>query len=694
MASPVVFPFKATGAKDVENAFKNIAASAEKGSKATIKSINAQEKAIDKLAKKVSKSASEMEKDRIKSAKTATDQVLQEYEKQAKAAEKLADRMDKAFEKVKGKNKSGVGGTAIGTFLGGMASKAVSAGLDAVTQAARESMKLDEMANRISISARGYGQKAVDKNALRKSFEQTAINTPGVSSEDVAAGVGGFVSRTGRLDVAQQMQGTFATVAAATGGKFEDIANVGAELFQKFDIKTIEGMRNALAKLTFQGKEGAFELRDAASQFTRLAAAAKSFDIGKGEVATANLGGLTQIAKRSTGSAESAATAVENMFSHLTQNAGTLKQSGVNVFNKDGSSRNIQDILVDSIAGVGKGDMAKKKAGLQQIFGSEGVRAINPLIGIFQEAFLGSKKGGASEQEALAIATKALREEFDKTINVGSSWSEIQVDAAQRAKDASAKLGVAWEKAKSDFADKLLPGLTDALPKLVDPLVAIGGTLLKVGAGLQLLAEKLHLISKTEEKPEDIAAKAKKASEEADAEIERKRAAGEEITDADIENSDRLALNAADAANEANPDFNKKVEGRMASQGRITDEEFIKQYGENNSWFEASSGKDILDKIRSGHMPNEALLQGNETDAQKQLRGQMQEQFAYDKQNNKATQDEQLSTAATQQNTTATNALNATIQNWKPNVGGSGADAGGNGGAGGAAGSEPNTPHD
>lgn len=104
--------------------------------------------------------------------------------------------------------------------------------------------------------------------------------------------------------------------------------------------------------------------------------------------------------------------------------------------------------------------------------------------------------------------------------------------------------------------------------------------------------------------------------------------------------------NAANAANEANPDFNKKVEGRK----RITDEEFIKGYGENNAWFEASSGKDILDKIRSGHMPNEALLQGNETDAQKQLRQQMQDQFAYDKENNRAAKEERLSVVATTQN--------------------------------------------
>lgn len=522
MAAPVIFPFKATGQKDVENAFKSIASSAESSSKSVIKSVNAQDKAITQLAKKTGKAAADLEKDRVKAAKSSTDQIISEYEKQAKAAEKLAERMDKAFDKVKNKSKGGgVKDFAIGSMLGGIAKDAVTKAYNIVDSAVRESVKLDEMANRISIAARGHGQKGVSKSALRKSFEQTAMETPGIKSEEVAAGTAAFVSKTGRLDIAQQMQGTFATAASASGAKVEEIATAAADLFEKFDIKTIDEMQGAFAKLIFQGKEGSFELKDAASQFAKLSAAASSFNIGKGQQAVATLGGLTQIAKRATGSPEQAATAVESMFSHLTQNQTKLKGMGVNVFDKSGASRNIQDILVDAITNIGKGDMAKKKAGLQQVLGEQGIRAVNPLTSIFEEAFRSKKaEKGATEQDALAAGAAALRAEFEKTINVSASWSEVQKDAAQAQTDSSAQLNAAWESVKAKVGEDLLPAITSFITKLVggndvegaiDPVITVFTAIAEAG-GLVIDAFKELGIIKAKEK--DPIKEEKKAKEE------------------------------------------------------------------------------------------------------------------------------------------------------------------------------------
>lgn len=581
MASPVVFPFQVKGQKDVENAFKSIAASAEKSSKSVVKSVDTQEKALDKLAKKSAKVAAEVDKDRVASSKSATDKIIADYERQAKAAEELSNQIDRANEKIKGKTKTGggVGGLAIGSFIGGMATKAASAEMDVVSQAVRESAKLDEMANRISISARGYGQKGVDKKALRKSFEETAIATPGIKSEEVAAGTAAFVSKTGRLDIAQKMQQTFATTASATGAKVEEIATAAADLFEKFDIKSVDEMQRAFAKLAFQGKEGSFELKDAASQFAKLSAAAGSFNIGKGEGAVATLGGLTQIAKRATGSPEAAATAVENMFSQLTQNAGKLKQSGVNVFNKDGSSRNIQDILTDTITNVGKGDFAKKKMGLQEIFGKEGIRAVNPLISIAEEAYRGKKAAGGSEQESLAASTKAIRDEFEKTINVAASWEEIQKDAAQAQTDSSAQINSAWESVKAKIGEDLLPAISGFVTKLtggndteglIDPLITVFVAIAEAGELAVDALKELGLVKPKEVTKEQAYKNAKKEEEKFNEELAKK---GLGATSEDIAKRDVLAgkTQAAYSAMWEGPDAHKN--------GVWSKEDFIKEYG-------------------------------------------------------------------------------------------------------------------
>lgn len=602
MPQPVVFPFKATGQKDVENAFKSIASAAEKSSKTVTKEVDQQGKALDKLAKQVSKTAKAIEKERVEASKKATDQILQDYEKQAKAAEKLGERLDKAFEK---HNKR----SAVGTIgkIGGLAKNAAlaagAAAVAGVAVAAREAVQLDEIANRIAISARGAGQKQVDHTALRKSFEATAIATPGIKSEEIAAGTAAFVSKTGRLDIAQQMQGTFATAASASGSSVEEIATAAADLFEKFDIKTIDDMQSAFAKLIFQGKEGSFELKDAASQFAKLSAAAASFNIGKGSVAVATLGGLTQIAKRATGSPEQAATAVESMFSHLTANATKLKGQGVNVFNKDGTSRNIQDILVDTITKVGKGDLAKKKAGLQATFGEQGIRAINPLIQTFEEAFIGAKKEGKTEKEALSIAQQALRAEFDKTINAAGSWAEVQKDAASAQKTASAELNASWEAIKSGVANTAVPAIN---------------TLAK---GLVTAFEKLGIINKAELTPQEKVESAQKELDKFNQQMGANVPSEDELTQ-----KAQLEDTLAKATAEARPLEEKFKE----SSDRMTKEQFIASYGENKSWFGPSSGEDIVDVMSKGKLPNDWLLEGNETDSQKELRTKYQQQAAYE----------------------------------------------------------------
>lgn len=505
MSAPVVFPFKVSGEKDVVEALNSITRAAnrykataedafEKAAKAAAVSA-AKTKAAAEDGSKSNLKAAEAAKKSYESASTAaikasqrlTDKILDNNEKQARSAEKANERAVKSAEKAAeaqakaadkiSARKSKVEGKANDKFVsgiagaaGGMALGAAVAGLGVIGAAAREAVSLDEKARRIAVNSRGYGEKLTDVTALKNSFENTAI-AHSVNSADVAAGTETYVSKTGNLKDATKFQDTFATIANASGAKIEDIANAAAELSKKFDITSIKDMQEALAQLTFQGKAGSFEIKDAATQYARLAAAAGSFNIGKGTQAVAVLGGLTQIAKEATGSPEAAATAVESMFSNLTKNNVKLSGLGVKVFNKDGSSRNIMDILPDLVSKVGGNDLGRKKAGLETLLGEQGIRAINPLIATFQDAFLNAKKGGSSDIDANIIATKALRDAQEKATNAASSFAEAELDELTIRKSASAQLDQAWEKIKQGVSDKLVPMLTESLPGILTSII-------------------------------------------------------------------------------------------------------------------------------------------------------------------------------------------------------------------------------
>jgi hypothetical protein len=419
-----------------------------------------------------------------------------------------------------------------GAFIGGGA--AVVAGtLGVAGAAARQSLALHEVSNRLSISARGAGEEAVDPRVLRKEFERTATNTPGIKAIDVANAVQQFVTKTGNLDVARKSQGVFATVASATGSNVEDISAAAADLFEKFDIKSVEGMANAMSALAFQGKSGAFELKDAAGQFAKLASAASRFGLGKGVESVKTLGGLTQIARAGTGSPEQAATAVEALFRQFVSPASvkklhTLSGGGVNPFvdKNNTKTKDIRGLIVETITKAG-GNQTK----LQDIFDTEGIRAISPIITEFNNAKQAASVGGASAKDSDAAGAAAAKKYIDNKINAPGGYDELQRDAAQAQQDASAKMTAAWEKITAGIADNAVPAITklvaafESAPGTIDFLIGYLGFLIDIFSALveasQGVLEFFKIVSKKTVSPEEKRAEARKKAEVAKSNLER-----------------------------------------------------------------------------------------------------------------------------------------------------------------------------
>lgn len=463
-------------AREMAKSVREAERASERETRAVQKSADAKVKAEEKAQRERLKIWNKAERDHgraLDQERRANARALVQRERDLKAANDRARRGEYgAARSITGV--AGSLGMALGT-AGMVAGGAAAAGLGLI---ARDRNALQEQANRIAISGRGAGQQAIDPSVLRREFEKSAIAVPGTKASDVARGVGAFVSKTGDLNTARKFSKTFAVTSAASGADLEDVANASAALREKFGITEEKDLQSALAALTFQGKAGSFEIKDAAGLYDKLTAAGQRFGMDKGVEGVRTLGGLTQLARSSTGSSEQAAFAVEAMLRQLVSKSGDIKDEfGVDVFTDKSQTkaRDIQSLVVDVISGA-KGNLPA----LQKVFGEEGIRGVSPMISEFNRAAQAAGKN-ATEAQRMAAGQAAVRAMFDRTINAAGDWSEVQKDAAQASQDASAKLTAAWEMTAARLGEALVPaveGMAVLLEGIEGPVSYLGDMLL------------------------------------------------------------------------------------------------------------------------------------------------------------------------------------------------------------------------
>ncbi|MGK3981307.1 phage tail tape measure protein [Sorangium sp. So ce118] len=412
------------------------------------------------------------------------DAAIRQQRAEGRARERIADSRRSAMY-------GAIGGALRGAVLGGGTAGLV-LGAGVAGAAVKDAYSLQSISNRISINSRKSGQEFMDPTRLRKEFEATALATRGVvSAEDVATGTQAFISKTGDIGKARKFMSTFATTAAATGSSFSDISNAGAELAKKFSLETAEEMQAALASVTFGGKEGAFEISDAATKYAKLASAGATFGLDKGVKGVQTLQGLSQIAMDATGDRDTATTAVEAMFRQIVTESKGIEKLGVDVFTDDSrtKTRSITDLLPEIMAATG-GD----KVLLQDIFKDEGKRAVNPLIDTFTQAYQGAKgKDGkkATDAERVAAGKAAVSTQLSNAINAPGTFKDLQMDAEQ-AVDSPAKMAQAWERLTAAAADKLMP----ALDRMVETFEVSEGAVDAFVGTLEVLLEMMGVMGR------------------------------------------------------------------------------------------------------------------------------------------------------------------------------------------------------
>lgn len=350
-----------------------------------------------------------------------------------------------------------------------------------------QALTLDEKSRRLAISGRGAGEADMySPKTLQRRATQTGIET-GMRPEDILDASQAFVGKTGDIKSAIENQKVFATVAQATGASLSDVALTAADLSQKFDIKGAKEMGDALAVLAFQGKKGAFELKDMAETFPELSAAAQRIGM-KGVGGMKTLGGLAQIARQSTGSGAEASTALQMALTQLTTKSGQLHSGAalggrtVDVFEGGDPTKKARDVptVLAEIISRSHGNQEE----LAKLFDVRGIRAMSPLVTQYQKAS-DETKGTSAQKEA--AGKNAVLAYINDAANASGSFADVQKDANDAAKSTNIQFEILSTQLKGVVAAELFPYLVELakeLPRVIGPVRSVTHAIVAIAEAL------------------------------------------------------------------------------------------------------------------------------------------------------------------------------------------------------------------
>jgi hypothetical protein len=313
----------------------------------------------------------------------------------------------------------------------------------------------------------------------------------GINQDEVSGGLGAFVSKTGDLQTGRDSLEAFAKTSRATGANFEDVANAAGAISNKLgDIPNkAEAVNKVMMAIAGQGKEGAVEIKDLASQMEKLTSQATKFKSNGamkalvGDDTGANiamLGVLAQAARKTEkGTAAQATQSAMAFIRDMTSVTATKRIGNAILFDKDAKGnydktklRDPQEIIKDIVSKT-KGDVTK----LAYLLPNQNSRAVaNSFMDPYMKAYQGTK-GTEKEKDA---AGRAAIDESMKSLKDATLSTTAQDKAVAAAMNTSAAKAEQFQqnldKVVGDLAEKVIPSLL----KLAGPAERAGAALMKM----------------------------------------------------------------------------------------------------------------------------------------------------------------------------------------------------------------------
>jgi hypothetical protein len=276
-----------------------------------------------------------------------------------------------------------------------------------------------------------------------------------------------YVGLTGDLATGRSLLADMAKLSRATGTNVEDMASAAAEVANHLgDVPDKGDVTLAIMRqIAGQGKLGAIEIKDMASQMARVAATARKF-AGGAASNIALFGAIAQEAKLTGGttSAAQASRSVASLAASFTT-PGTIKawaSHGMTPYTDASRSElsNPQDLIMRALKATtgksGKADLAQ----LRNLFPNQlALKAVSGFADIYNEGGGGVKGMAAVSAEFERLKTAALSaEEVDRAFAASMQTSEAKAMA----------FSMRLESVGQQLGKSLIGPLEDLAPLVID----------------------------------------------------------------------------------------------------------------------------------------------------------------------------------------------------------------------------------
>lgn len=364
-------------------------------------------------------------------------------------------------------------GGAARTAAGNLMSGAVSKATDFIENIGEATFEYQDRLKRLQIQADAT-PASIDE--LSKSIRKASDET-GLSKSKILAGSEAFVTLTGRMDIAKEASTGFARIAQATGSEVSDIATTGAAAFQNLGIqaKDFEAMFSGMAA---QGKMGAVELKDLATELSTIAPQWAQFNNGKGLQGARELGSALQIVKRGFGGdAAETVTGLNNFLTAVQKKGSRFRDLGIGSFFKDvGHGKKQLRSVFEIVDMISKSSASKNGDG---------------------EAL--TKAFGSSEAYRAFIQLRDGRKDLEAFNRAGMDGGLIQRDFANYMESSGAKMKRSLEVLKNKIADVFTPEriekFADMIERAADKVGQMAGALGKLAdlaGGVEHVGENIR----------------------------------------------------------------------------------------------------------------------------------------------------------------------------------------------------------
>lgn len=376
------------------------------------------------MGKRTAKVELTLDKDRFDRGLDAAGRRIRKFGRDGRYA--LGDLDKSTGELMKG-SLGKVGGKMLGVAGAGAAAALGVVGI-AAAGTFDDVMKLEKGLTRYQIATDATDAEMAN---FRTSLSEQA-RAAGLSRQELLDGAAAYVALTGDAKGAASGMALFAKVSNATGATIADVSATAAAMKDNLQIDP-KDFEAAFSALHVQGKAGAVELRELATELAGVAPSFAKFKGGGGTAGLAEMGAALQVVRKGFGSTSEAATGFRSLLVAVQRNAKKFQAAGVRIYDKDPKTgkKTLRDFS-DIVDAISNSKLAKDPTLLTKAFGAdEAKRAYDQL----------------SSNRAL----------LDELIRKSQDKNAIDRDAAAYLASPAAKVSKAWEAAKQKLAEVFTP---------------------------------------------------------------------------------------------------------------------------------------------------------------------------------------------------------------------------------------------